>query len=165
MTQEFNHQEAIKRAVYMEKDLMEFYLRAAQITKDPDGRRVFDRLAREEREHAEALYRIYHGSEFDSFDDFLNSPSHSTSVMMYQLEKSMTEHVDERRAMEIALNEEESHEKSLRYTAAQLVNPVARMVFERMANETHDHYLVIESEYARLMGMVHESDMDTYVRE
>jgi hypothetical protein len=24
---------------------------------------------------------------------------------------------------------------------------------------------LIESEYARLMGMVHETDMDTYVRE
>ena len=31
--------------------------------------------------------------------------------------------------------------------------------------ETRNHYELIESEYAKLMGMVHESDMDTFVRE
>lgn len=29
----------------------------------------------------------------------------------------------------------------------------------------HHHYEMIESEYARLMGMVHESDIDIFVRE
>jgi len=33
------------------------------------------------------------------------------------------------------------------------------------ADATHQHYEVIESEYAHLMGMVHETDIDTYVRE
>ena len=165
MTQEFNHQEAIKRAVLMERDLMEFYQRAAQITTDPGGRKVFDILAQEEREHAGALFGIYPGSEFGSFDEFINAPSRSTSVMMHQLEKLIAGQVDERHAMEIALREEESLEKSLRYTVSMLVDPASRMVFERMARETHDHYLIIESEYARLMGMVHETDMETYVRE
>jgi hypothetical protein len=27
------------------------------------------------------------------------------------------------------------------------------------------HYVLIESEYARLMRMMHETDIDTYVRE
>jgi rubrerythrin len=165
MTQEFNHQEAIKRAVLMERDLMEFYQRAAQITTDPGGRQVFETLAREEREHAGSLYSIYPGGDLGSFDEFINTPSHSMSVMMHRLEKSIDDKMDKRHAMEIALLEEESLEKSLRYTASMLVDPAARMVFERMASETHDHYLVIESEYARLMGMVHETDMDTYVRE
>ena len=33
------------------------------------------------------------------------------------------------------------------------------------AHETHNHYLLIEAEYSRIMGMVDESDMDTFVRE
>jgi rubrerythrin len=165
MTQEFNHQEAIKRAVHTEKELMEFYQRAALITRDPGGRKVFDLLAKEEREHAGALYQIYAGSELGSFEEFISTPSHSTSVMMHQLEKLIAGQVDERHAMEIALREEESLEKSLKYTASMLIDSSARMVFEQLAKETHAHYLVIESEYARLMGMVHETDMDTYVRE
>jgi hypothetical protein len=34
-----------------------------------------------------------------------------------------------------------------------------------VAKETRTHYAIIESEYARTMGMVHETDIDTYVRE
>jgi hypothetical protein len=34
-----------------------------------------------------------------------------------------------------------------------------------MAKETENHYAIIESEYAHLMGMVHETDIDTFVRE
>lgn len=165
MTQEFNHQEAIKRAAQMEKDLMEFYQRAAQVTKDPGGQHVFETLAREEREHAGSFFSMYYGGDLGSFDEFIDTPSHSMSVMMHQLEKLINERMNERSAMEIALREEESLEKNLRFTASLLVDPAARMVFERMAQETHDHYLIIESEYARLMGMVHESDMDIYVRE
>lgn len=165
MTQEFNHQEAIKRAAQTEKELMEFYQRAAKLTKDPGGRHVFETLAHDEREHAKGFYSIYQGEDMGSFETFIDSPSHSMSVMMHRLEEMIGETLDERGAMEIALREEESLEKNLRYTAARLVNPAARSVFERMAEETHAHFLVIESEYARLMGMVHETDIDTYVRE
>ena len=41
----------------------------------------------------------------------------------------------------------------------------ASKAFERMAQETENHYAIIESEYAHMMGMVHETDIDTYVRE
>ena len=165
MTQEFNHQEAIRRAAQAEKELMEFYQRAAQVTTNPGGRRGFETLAREEREHASSFYEIYLGSELGDFKDFIDSPPHSMSVMMHQLEKLVDEQVDERGAMEIALREEESLAKSLYFTAEQLIDPVSRAVFERMAKETQEHYQIIESEYARLMGMVHETDIDTYVRE
>jgi len=165
MTQEFNYQEAIQRAMLMARDLMEFYQRAALITKDPGGQKVFESLAHEERLQADSLYRIYHGREFGNFEEFIGTPSHSTSVMMHELEKALNERVDERHAMDIALREEESLEKSLRYTASKLVDPASRLFFERMASETHNHCQVLGAEYARLMGMVHDTDMDTYVRE
>jgi len=40
-----------------------------------------------------------------------------------------------------------------------------RSIFERVVKETQGHYDLIESEYAHIMGMVHETDQDTYVRE
>ena len=43
--------------------------------------------------------------------------------------------------------------------------PLRKAVFELNIRETHNHYLMIEAEYARLMGMVAESDMDIFVRE
>nr|WP_264082199.1 hypothetical protein [Desulfuromonas versatilis] len=93
------------------------------------------------------------------------SPPQKDSAMLAELRKSLDSATNERKAMEIALKEEEDLEKNLRMTASHIVDPAVRSVFERMAKETRDHYEIIESEYAHLMGMVHETDIDTYVRE
>ena len=85
--------------------------------------------------------------------------------MLKELEKSLKSDVHERKAMELALREEEDLAKRLSMTASHMVDPMVRAVFERMAKETRDHYALIESEYAHLMKMVHETDIDTFVRE
>ena len=85
--------------------------------------------------------------------------------MLKLLEKALDENVHERKAMELALKEEKDLVKNLRMTASRIVDPAVRAVFERMARETENHYAIIESEYAHMMGMVHETDIDTYVRE
>jgi len=63
------------------------------------------------------------------------------------------------------MEREKNLEEALLETAAKIGDTAVRSVFELNAKETHNHYLLIESEYARLMGMVHETDMDTFVRE
>ena len=85
--------------------------------------------------------------------------------MLKQLESFFDENVHERKAMELALKEEESLSKRLRTTSSRIVDPAVRAVFDRMAEETDNHYAIIESEYAHMMGMVHETDIDIYVRE
>lgn len=165
MPQEFNLQEALKLAVQTEKNVMDFYKQAAEATKNPKGKKVFELLAGEEREHAGHFFHLYKGGDLGTFDEFIASPPHPDTAMLVDLQKAIAEDVHERRAMEIALREEEDLEKNLRMTASRIVDPIVRGVFERMAKETHDHYEMIESEYARLMAMVHETDIDTYVRE
>ncbi len=63
------------------------------------------------------------------------------------------------------MHKEKQLEEVLYRMAARIPDPAVKAVFELNIRETHNHYLMIESEYARFMGMVHESDMDTYVRE
>ena len=67
--------------------------------------------------------------------------------------------------LELAMDKEKNLAEHLRALAAKIDNPEVRAVFEQNATSTDHHYQIIESEYARLMGMVHETDMDTYVRE
>lgn len=165
MPQEFNLQEAIRLAVQTEKDVMDFYLKAAAMTKNDRGRKVFEQLAREEREHAGHFFQVYPGKDLGTFDEFMARPARVDQVMLIQLQKALDENVHERQAMEIALKEEEDLAKHLRLTASRIVDPQVRGVFERMAKETEHHFALIESEYAHLMGMVHETDIDTYVRE
>jgi rubrerythrin len=165
MPQEFSMQEALRLAIQTEKDVMDFYNKAAALTKNERGRKVFEQLAREEREHAGHFFQIYPGKDLGSFEEFMARPATLESAILRQLQKSLDDKVHERKAMEIALKEEEDLAKHLHVTASRIVDPAVRNVFEKMAKETENHYAIIESEYAHLMGMVHETDIDTYVRE
>lgn len=165
MPQEMKLLEAIKSAIQTEKDVMDFYLKAASLTENERGKKVFTQLASEEREHAGHFFKIYTGSDLGSFEEFIAQPPATNHVMIKQLEKALDENVHERKAMELAMQEEEDLLKSLRMTASRMVDPAVRAVFDRMAEETEHHYAIIESEYAHMMGMVHETDIDTYVRE
>jgi len=165
MPQEFNMQEALRLAIQTEKDVMDFYNKAAAMTGNERGRKVFEQLAREESDHAGHFFHLYTGQDLGSFAEFMARPARMEQVMLRELEKALNENIHERRAMEIALKEEEDLAKQLRLTAEKIVDPQVRSVFERMAKETEHHFALIESEYARLMGMVHETDVDTFVRE
>lgn len=164
MPQEFNLQDALKLAAQTEKDVMDFYKRAAEIAQDPKAKSVFETLARDERQHAEHFFPLYDGDELGTFEEFISSPPED-NVILNELEKALDSDVHERKAMEIALREEEKLERNLEVTAQKIVDPAVRSVFEQMAKETRNHYEIIESEYARMMGMVHETDIDTFVRE
>jgi len=165
MPQEFNMQEAIKLAIQTEKDVMDFYNKAANLTANERGKKVFQQLAKEELEHAGHFFKIYPGDDLGTFDEFMAKPARLDHALLRQLEKALDDKVHERKAMELALQEEEDLVKRLRQTASHIVDPAVRAVFDRMAEETENHYAIIESEYAHLMGMVHETDIDTYVRE
>ena len=65
----------------------------------------------------------------------------------------------------MAMEKEKNLSEHLRAMASKIDNPEVRKVFEENAKSTDHHFQIIESEYARLMGMVHEFDIDTYVRE
>ncbi len=158
-------QDAIKRSIQTEKNAMDFYHLAAQHMKNTEARRVFEVLMREEREHAGSFFDIYQGQDIPDFDRFMAAPPQEGENWISDLEKLLLEDFNERRAMEVAMEKEQNLEKSLRQMAIKIEDPKVRAVFEANALSTYNHYLLIESEYARLMGMVHETDIDTFVRE
>jgi rubrerythrin len=165
MPQELKMREAIKRAIQTEKDAMDFYLKAASLTGNERGKKVFEQLAGEEKEHASHFFMIYTGDDLGTFDDFIASPARLDHDLLKQLVASAGKELHERRAMELALQEEERLLAGLQASSARIIDPAVRAVFDRMAEETENHYAIIESEYAHVMGMVHETDIDTYVRE
>jgi rubrerythrin len=158
-------QGAIKRALQTEKNAMNFYELGSQKMTNPDAKRVFELLAREERGHAQQFFGIYQGGDIPSFDTFMNSPADYESSWISALNKAIDADFNEQKALELAMEKELSLEKTLRETAEKISIPEIKAIFELNAKETRNHYELIESEYARLMKMVHESDMDTFVRE
>lgn len=158
-------QEAIKRSLQTEKTAMLFYQYGAQQFTDPGAKKTFELLAREEREHASHFHRIYPGTDIPSLDDFLAIPVGDESSWIAAANKVCDKEFTEKKALEVALQKEKQLEEALREVAARMDDPEVRAVYEQNVRETHNHYLLIEAEYARIMGMVDESDMDTFVRE
>jgi len=160
-----NIQEAIKRSIQTEKNAMNFYQLGAQKMNNPDARRTFEMLAKEEREHASQFYKIYQGNDIPSLDAFLNSPPDNESSWVSTIARLITDDFSEQKALELAMEREKNLEEVLLETASKIDVPEVKAVYELNAKETNHHFQLIESEYARLMGMVHETDIDTFVRE
>ena len=157
--------DAVRRAMQTEKNAMDFYLRGAEMMKNTEAKKVFALLAREESEHAEWFYNVYPGDDIADLQEFLSSGADQNSEWMKELSQVNAAGFDERKAMELAMEKEKNLAEHLRALAEKIDNPEIRAVFEQNATSTDHHYQIIESEYARLMGMVHETDMDTFVRE
>lgn len=157
--------DAIKNSLQTEKSAMLFYQYGADQFKDPGARRIFQVLAAEEREHAGHFYRIYPGTDIPSLDEFLAVESNDESTWLAVAKKVCGTNFTEKKALEVAMNKEKQLEEALYELARLMEDPEIRAVYELNARETHNHYLMIEAEYARIMRMVDESDMDTFVRE
>lgn len=160
-----NVQEAIKSSLITEKSAMLFYAYGARQFKDPNAKKTFELLAREEREHAGHFYKIYPGTDLPSLDEFLAIGSDDESTWLALAKKVCGAEFTEKKALEVAMEKEKQLEEGLRHLSGMMEDPRIREVYELNVRETHNHYLMIEAEYARIMKMVDESDMDTFVRE
>ncbi len=158
-------QEAIKRSILTEKYARDFYLLAAKHMKNQEACRTFELLAAEEVDHAKTFYEIYPGNDLPDFSEYMALDSSPGNDWLSDLEKELMQGLSERKAMELAMDKELKLEKALRSLAEKIRDEAVREVFIQNAESTHQHYVLIESEYARLMRMVHETDIDTYVRE
>jgi len=165
MGREYTLQEAISLAIKAEKDSMDFYRRAASAAKNDRARKVLELLANEEVGHLKAFFDHYEGSEFGDLTSYMNSPVDIKNPTYMKLERAISDDMVEQTALELALVEENDCIGQYTQLAQGVVDPAVRSVFERVVKETQRHYALIESEYAHIMGMVHESDQDIYVRE
>lgn len=165
MGKEYSVQEALKLAIKAEKDSMDFYIRAASAAKNERAKKVLEMLAAEEATHVKHFFDHYKGTDFGDLPAFLASPVDTKNPTYMKLEKAINEQIGEQAALELALAEEKACIGQYTQLAKDVVDPMVRAIFERVVKETQGHYDLIEAEYAHVMGMVNDADVDTYVRE
>jgi rubrerythrin len=165
MGKEYLLQEALKLAIRGEKDSMDFYRKAASVAKNERAKKVFEMLANEEVGHLKSFFDYYKGTEFGDLKSYIDSPADEKNKTYVKLMKIIKDDIVEQKALELALIEEKACIGQYTQLAQGVVDPAVRAIFMRVVKETQGHYDLIESEYAHIMGMVHESDQDTFVRE
>jgi rubrerythrin len=141
-------QRAVLEALQAERDAMYFYLRAARYAKNGRARRIFEKLATEERQHVEYFFEVYHGAEIPDLGQFLDSVQ--ATPWLDDLEELISTNGDDLLALELALRKEQNLEIHLRRTAETIADPQVRRVYEVNADSTHQHYQAIAAELERL---------------
>lgn len=165
MLSDIDVKNALVRSVQTEKNAMNFYQIAAKQMKNADAIKTFELLAREEREHAKHFFDKCIECDLPPFEEFINEAPDQQGEWLSDLDKALLANFTDQKAMELAMEKEKRLEESLREMAAKIENAEVRAIFEENAKSTNHHYQLIESEYARIMGMPHETDIDTFVRE
>jgi len=165
MPQEYTLQQALKEAIVAKKELRDFYLEAAEITEDPAGKQVLQRLSNEVEANISKFFKHYRGEEFGDLGEFLTSPPKPQSVMLVELRKALDKNVHAKKARELAMREEKAMEETFRSAAMRVVDPLTREVFLEVADDASRHYDVIESEYDFQTTRIHDTDVGTFVRE
>jgi len=165
MLSDIDVKNALIRSVQTEKNAMNFYEIAAKQMKNADAVKTFELLAREEREHAKHFFDKCIECDLPPFEEFIAADPDQDGEWLSDLDKALLANFTDQKAMELAMEKEKRLEESLREMATKIEDPDVRAIFEENAKSTNHHYQLIESEYARIMGMPHETDIDTFVRE
>jgi Fur family ferric uptake transcriptional regulator len=148
--------DALRIAVATERSGLEFYTRAARLTRDARGRRVFERLAAEEQEHLEKLERRYrelvaeHPS-LESQPTFLFFKGAANGLFAAGTEE-LKEGVDDRQALLVGIRcERGSHTFFKRY-GDRFEESEGKRIFLEFADEEREHLALLIREYRSLVA-------------
>lgn len=147
--------DALRIAIATERSGLEFYTRAAGITRDPRGRSVFQRLAEEEKEHLgklEARYQrlLARDPQLESRPTFLFFKGAANGLFSEGSER-LTRGVNDQQAYLIGIRcERGSHRFFKRYGEA-FEDSEGKQIFLEFAAEERDHLELLIREYKALV--------------
>jgi Fur family transcriptional regulator, ferric uptake regulator len=142
--------DALRMAIATERSGLEFYTRAASLTKDARGRTVFQKLAGEEREHLGTLEKRY--AELLAGDPQLESrPTFlffkgAASGLFAEGTKQLREGVNDQQALLIGIKCERGSHKFFKRYGERFEDSEGKQIFLEFAEEerTHRDLLIVE---------------------
>ena len=148
--------DALRMAIATERSGLEFYTRAASLTKDARGRIVFQKLAGEEREHLGTLEKRY--AELLAGDPRLESrPTFlffkgAASGLFAEGARQLREGVNDQQALLIGIKCERGSHKFFKRYGERFEDSEGKRVFLEFAAEERMHLDLLIREYRALRG-------------
>lgn len=147
--------DALRIAIATERSGLEFYSRAAALTKDARGRSVFRRLAAEEEEHLGTLERRYQqllkaDPELEAHPTFLFFKGAANGIFASGTEE-LAKGVDDRRALLIGIRCERGSHKFFKRYGERFEESEGKRIFLEFADEEREHLELLINEYRSLM--------------
>jgi Fur family transcriptional regulator, ferric uptake regulator len=146
--------DALRMAIATERSGLEFYTRAASLTKDPRGRTVFQKLAAEEREHLATLEKRYgqlaaSDPQLESRPTFLFFKG-AASGLFAEGAKQLRQGVNDQQALLIGIKCERGSHKFFKRYGERFEDSEGKQVFLEFADEERTHLDLLIREYRAL---------------
>ena len=146
--------DALRIAIATERSGLDFYTRAAGLTKDPRGRTVFQKLAAEEREHLGTLEKRYRDliagdSDLESRPTFLFFKG-AASGLFAEGAKQLRRGVNDQEALLIGIKCERGSHKFFKRYGERFEDSQGKQIFLEFAAEEREHLDLLIREYRAL---------------
>ena len=147
--------DALRIAIATERSGLEFYSRASRITKDSRGRRVFEKLAGEEKEHLgtlEARYRelLQQDPQLESRPTFLFFKGAANGLFAAGADQ-LTKGVNDRQALMIGIRCERGSHRFFKRYGERFEDSEGKRIFLEFADEERAHLELLIREYRSLV--------------
>jgi Fur family ferric uptake transcriptional regulator len=148
--------DALRIAIATERSGLEFYSRAARLTRDVRGRKVFEKLAEEEKEHLgtlEARYRelLQQDPQLESRPTFLFFKGAANGLFAAGAEQ-LARGVNDREALMIGIRCERASHKFFKRYGEKFEDSEGKKIFLEFADEERAHLELLIREYRSLVG-------------
>ena len=153
-TEQLFARDALRIAIATERSGLEFYSRAAGITRDPRGRRIFKKLAGEEREHLATLEARYKqllaaDPELESRPPFLFFKGAANGLFAAGADQ-LTEGINAKQALMIGIRCERGSHRFFKRYGERFEDSEGKQVFLEFADEERVHLELLTREYRAL---------------
>ncbi len=147
--------DALRIAIATERSGLEFYTRAARITRDARGRKVFMKLAEEEKEHLSTLEARYgrlltEDPQLESRPTFLFFKGAANGLFAEGAER-LTRGVNDRQALLIGIRCERGSHRFFKRYGERFEDSEGKQIFLEFADEEKNHLELLIREYKALV--------------
>jgi Fur family ferric uptake transcriptional regulator len=147
--------DALRIAIATERSGLEFYSRAARTTRDARGRKVFEKLAEEEKAHLgtlEARYRelLQQDPQLESRPTFLFFKGAANGLFAAGAER-LSNGVDDRQALMIGIKCERGSHRFFKRYGEKFEDSEGKRLFLELADEERAHLELLIREYRALI--------------
>jgi rubrerythrin len=147
--------DALRIAIATERSGLEFYTRAARLTRDARGRRVFHRLAEEEKEHLGKLEQRYkeliaQDPKLETQPTFLFFKGAANGLFAEGAERLLSG-VDDQQALKIGIRCERGSHRFFKKYGERFEDSEGKQIFLEFADEERDHLDLLIREYRALV--------------
>lgn len=144
--------DALRIAIATERSGLEFYARAARMTKDPRGKKIFHELAEEEKHHLSTLedrYRtlLAQDPQLESRPTFLFFKGAANGLFAAGADQLRRDGVDDLEALRIGIRCERGSHRFFKRYGERFEDSEGKQIFLEFAEEERQHLELLIREY------------------